>query len=128
MRRPVETVSDYFACLERGDLRAARSLFADDALFTSFSGRDVYVLAGFDDFLTWSGRRREAMGESFAYRLDELLAGERHAAALITFRRVDRSGRQREWREVALYRVERGVIVDARAYEEPEEANASHPL
>ena len=126
MRDPVETVSEYFACLARGDVEAARSLFADDALVTIFSGRGVHVLDGFDDFLAWSGRREEAMGESFAYRVDELLGGERHAAALITFSRVV-GGRQREWREAAVYRVKEGVIVEVRAYEEPEERNARQP-
>jgi hypothetical protein len=124
---PVESISGYLTCSERGDLGAARSLFADDARFTIFSGRDVRVLASFDDFLTGSGRRREAMRESFAYRVDELLGGGRHAAALITFSRIKVGGREREWREVAVYRVEKGVIVDARAYEEPPEANASDP-
>ncbi len=58
--------------------------------------------------------------------VDELLAGERHAAALITFSRFA-GGRQREWRELALYRVVEGLIADARAYEEPEDLNASEP-
>ena len=126
MRDPLETVSEWFACFERGDVEGARSLFAAGGVFAIFSGRDVQVLRGFDEFLVWFRRRRETMGETFAYRVEEMLAGERHAAALITLSRVV-DGRQAEWRQVAVYRVEQGVIVDARAYEEPEQLTASDP-
>lgn len=125
-RTPIATLSDWLDCFARGDLASARQLFAADGVFYVFGSGEATVLRGFDEFLAWYGNRRASLGDSFDYRVDELLAGSRHAAALITLNRT--SGRRHtEWRQFAVYRVEGGVIVEARAYEEPERASGAWP-
>jgi len=59
------------------DLEAARRLFGVDGVFTIVAAMEQHGLRGFGDFLEWFRRRREAVGASFGYRVDELPAGER---------------------------------------------------
>jgi ketosteroid isomerase-like protein len=124
MRTPIETVSEWFDCFARGDLAAARRLFAADGVFYVFASGKATEIRGYDQFLDWYGRRRESLGDSFEYRVDELLAGDRHAAALITLSRIA-AGRRFEWRQVAVFEVQGGVITEARAYEEAERGGGS---
>lgn len=116
-RTAIETVSQWFSCFARGDLTAARELFAPDGVFHVFAD-DATEIHGFAEFVAWYGRRRSLLGESFDYRVEELLAGSRHAVALLTLGRTAEGGRI-EWRQVAVYRVDDGVITEVRAYEEP---------
>ena len=81
-------------------------------------------LHGFDAFLAWYEQRRERFGESFDYRVDDLQSGGDHAAALITLIRAT-GGRRQEWRQVAVYHVVDGLIVEARTYEEASETDGT---
>lgn len=65
-RTAVETVSEWFDCFARGDLAAARRLFAADGVVYVF-GDETAELHGFDEFVAWYGGRREALGESVEY-------------------------------------------------------------
>ena len=122
-RTPIEIVAEWFECFANGDLPGARDLFADDGVIHIF-GEDAAEIHGFDEFIAWFGRRRQSLGESFAYRVDELLAGNRHAAAMITLSRAI-GGRRIEWRQLAVYRVEDGRITAVHAYEEPTDGSMS---
>ena len=91
MPSPFEVVLEFFACFDRGDLARAGQLVADDAVITLFvSGDDPVKLRGFENFVSWYSRRRELLGDSFSYRVDELLPGNRHAVALIALSRGSR--------------------------------------
>lgn len=69
---PFDAVQEFFACFDRGDLAGARRLLANDAVIGLFvSGEDVVELRGFDEFVSWYSRRRELLGDSFEYRVEE---------------------------------------------------------
>ena len=117
---PFDAVEEWFACFARSDLAGARRLLADDALIALFASEEEQVeLRGFEEFVAWYARRRELFGGSFEYRVEELLPGDRYAVALITLSRAA-EGRRSEWRQVAVYAVEDGVITALRGYEEPQ--------
>ncbi len=122
-RTPIEIVAAWFECFANGDLAAARELFDDDGVVRVF-GEYAAEIHGFDQFIAWFGRRRQSLGESFDYRADELLAGNRHAAALITLSRTI-AGRRVEWRQLAVDRVEDDRITAVHAYEEPQHGSGS---
>ena len=109
---PLDVVQRWFDAWERGDLDAARALLAPGAPVAVFGQRSA-SLQGFDEFLAWYGERRAHVSD-FSYRVDELLSGEQHVAALITLRQGGR-----EFRQVALYRVDGNAITEMEAYEEP---------
>lgn len=120
MASPFDAVREFFASFDRGDLAGARRLLADDAVIRLFvSGEDEVELRGFDEFVSWYSRRRELLEDSFEYRVEELLPGDRYAVALITLSR-EADGRRTNWRQVAVYAVEDGVITALRGYEEPQ--------
>lgn len=121
---PIETVKAWFDAFASGDLERARTLFAADGI-VRVAGDEASEIRGFDEFVGWYARRRRALGESFGYRVDDVLdGGSSHAAALITLSRtVD--GRRIEWRQVAVYRVVDGVITEIHADEEPQDRSGS---
>lgn len=122
---PVEVVREFFACFDRGDLARAGQLVADDAVITLFvSGEDPVELRGFEKFVSWYSRRRELLGDSFSYRVDELLPGNRHAVALIALS-CGADARRTNWRQVAVYTVDEGVITAIHGYEEPQTRSGS---
>jgi ketosteroid isomerase-like protein len=121
----LEVVQEFFACFDRGDLARAGQLVADDAVITLFvSGEDPVELRGFENFVSWYSRRRELLGDSFSYRVDELLPGNRHAVALIALSR-GADARRTNGRQVAVYTVDRGVITALHGYEEPQTRSGS---
>ncbi len=120
----MEAVQEFFACFDRGDLARAGQLVADDAVITLFLPEDLVELRGFENFVSWYARRRELLGESFSYRVEELLPGNRHAVALITLSR-GAGARRTSWRQVAVYTVDEGVITALHGYEEPQTRTGS---
>ena len=124
MPSPLEAVQEFFACFDRGDLARAGQLVADDAVITLFLPEDLVELRGFENFVSWYARRRELLGESFSYRVEELLPGNRHAVALITLSR-GAGARRTSWRQVAVYTVDEGVITALHGYEEPQTRTGS---
>ncbi len=105
-----EVIERWFSAHAAGDLDAARSLLAPDAIFTAPDGKE---LRGFDEFMGWYQARRAAEGPTFSYEVADLLGGERHAAAVIRLSRGSTT-----WRQVAVFEVAAGRIAGARAYED----------
>jgi hypothetical protein len=99
---PVEVVRLWFEAHASGDLDQARELVV--------AGLEVTVpgasLRGFDAFMQWYRERQAAEGPSFGYAVEDLLSGERHAAAVLTLHNG-----QESWRQVALYEVAEDRIV-----------------
>jgi len=125
VRSPFEAVQEFFACFDRGDLARASELVAGDAVITLvLSGEDPVELRGFEEFVSWYSRRRELLGDSFSYRVEELLPGNRHAVALITLSR-GADAQPTNWRQVAVYTVDEGVITALHGYEEPQTRSGS---
>ena len=93
----IDVLRRWFDAFDRSDLDAARALLATDAVLRvtkpeSLSGNYV----GFDGFLEFSRSKQATSGEGFSYRVDELLAGDRSAAAILTLSSFDGEAR-REW-------------------------------
>lgn len=108
-RAPRAVAAAWFDAFAEGEPEAARPLLAADGVVHA-ADADLH---GFDEALAWFQRRGALGGSDFSYRLDELLAGEHHAVALLTL-----SEGRREWRQVAVYRVEEGRIAEAWLYED----------
>jgi hypothetical protein len=108
---PISVVERWFAAHAAGDLDAARALFADDAIVVTPDAE----LHGFDAFMEWYQRRRELEGPGFSYPVVDLLGGATHAAAIIGLT----GARGTRWRQVAVYKVEKGRIAAMTAYEDP---------
>ena len=106
---PTDLLRAWFEAHGRNDLEGARQLVVDD-LSADMSGTR---LRGFDAFMAWYEQRRTAEGPSFSYRVDDVLGGENHAAAVLTLSTVDRS-----WRQVVLYTVRGGLIAEIWARED----------
>jgi ketosteroid isomerase-like protein len=106
---PAEVLRRWFAAHAAGDLGAARQLIAPDAA-VQVPGE---LLSGFDGLMSWYAERRQAMGEGFGYELVDLLSGRHHVAAVLALTDGTQS-----WQQVALYRVEGGVITAITAYED----------
>jgi ketosteroid isomerase-like protein len=97
----VKTVKAWFAAHARGDLEAARALFAPDGMLnvTSPDPATSGGAVGFDGFIDWYARRSTRVAQ-FSFRLDDLIGNDRRAVAVLTLR--DES---HEWRQVAVYEV-----------------------
>jgi len=63
--------------------------------------------------MQWYADRRKAHGPLFSYEVEELLDGQGHAVALIRLRDGDHT-----WRQVAVYKIERGMIAQISIYED----------
>ena len=97
----VKTVKAWFAAHARGDLDAARALYAPEAKLTvtapdpDASGKAV----GFDAFLDWYAQRSSRVAQ-FSFRFDDLIGNDARAVAVLTLR-----DEEHEWRQVAVYEV-----------------------
>ena len=94
---PVEVLRLWFDAHARGDLVAASELVVDDVEITLPGTR----VRGFDEFMRWYRDRAQAEGASFSYEVEDVLAGDSYAAAVLTL-----SADGRSWRQLALYGVE----------------------
>ena len=106
---PTEILRRWFAAHAAGDLESARRLMAVDAPIRVPGAR----LDGFDDLLRWYAERSAALGEDFRYDMVDLLSGDHHVAAVLQL-----SDGSRSWQQVALYRVEAGLIRSVTAFED----------
>lgn len=107
----LDVLRRWFEAFERSDLETAREILAPDAVLhvskpTHLKGDYV----GFDGFLDFYERKQADAGAHFRYRVDELLAGDKSAAALLTLSRMT-NGRLEEWKQIAVYRIEAEQIV-----------------
>jgi ketosteroid isomerase-like protein len=111
--RAVKTVRAWFAAHGRGDMAAARELYAPEARLTvTAPDPDAAGSAvGFDDFLDWYARRSTKVAQ-FSYRLDDLFGNDARAVAVLTLR-----DEHHEWRQVALYEVDERQITGIWVFE-----------
>lgn len=94
----------------------ASALMAPDAPIT-VPGREI---VGFENCMRWYAERRAAMSPSFRYEVVDLLGSRSHAVAIIDLVDGSRVGRQ-----VAVYRIDGGLIRSITPYEsapDPEES------
>jgi len=106
---PVGVLRRWFDAHQRGDLAEASTLMAPTAA-VSVLGKE---LVGFENFMKWYFERQASAGPSFRYDVVDVLGGQEYAAAII---RLSEAGRT--WRQVAVYRVEDGLITSVAAYED----------
>ena len=109
MTGPREVLDGWFAAHAAGDLNRARALMAADALLELPGGVRV---EGFDAFMAWYADRSRREGPDFGYHLIDLLTGTAHVAAVLEL--TDGSA---TWQQVAVYRVDAGLITAVSAYE-----------
>ena len=74
-------------------------------------------LVGFDALMRWYRARRAEQGPLFRYDVAEVLAGQDHAAAILTLGNGHTS-----WRQVAVYDIRDGLIGAMSAYEDEPDA------
>ena len=99
--KAVKTVKAWFAAHGRGDMDAARALYAPEARLT-VTAPDPQAAGGavgFDGFIEWYAARAGRVAQ-FSYRLDDLLGNDDRAVAILTLR-----DDEHEWRQVAVYEV-----------------------
>ena len=108
---PVDVLRQWFAAHADGDLERAGALMADGAPIQTADGDTLH---GFDALMKWYAGRRDAEGPSFRYDVLDLLGGTDHAAAVIRLSTADR-----QWRQIAVYRIAHGVITAMAMYEDP---------
>jgi ketosteroid isomerase-like protein len=111
--RALKTVKAWFAAHGRGDLEAARELYAPDARLTVTApdAEAPGTVVGFDAFIDWYAARGARVAR-FSYRVDDLLGNDRRAVAVLTLR-----DDAHEWRQVALYEVADGRIREIWVFE-----------
>src|SRR3954470_4960762 len=109
----VKTVKAWFAAHARGDMDAARALFARDGTLnvTAPDPNASGTVVGFDDFLDWYAQRSTRAAQ-FSFRLDDLLGNEKRAVAILTLR-----DEEHEWRQVAVYEVVEKQITEIWVFE-----------
>ncbi len=106
---PAGVLRRWFDAHQRGDLAEASTLMAPTAPVCVLG----HELVGFENFMKWYLDRQASAGPSFRYDVIDVLGGQDHAAAII---RLSEAGRT--WRQVAVYRVEHGLITAIAAYED----------
>jgi ketosteroid isomerase-like protein len=111
--RALKTVKAWFAAHARGDLDAARALFAPEGSLhvTSPDADASGNVVGFDSFMSWYGQRSSRVAQ-FSFRLDDLLANDNRVVAVLTLRDDDH-----EWRQVAVYEVADRQITEIWVFE-----------
>jgi ketosteroid isomerase-like protein len=112
--KALKTVKAWFAAHARGDLDAARALYAPDGVLrvTSPEPGASGEAVGFDGFVEWYANRGRRGGGDLGYRVDELLSSDQRVVAVITLR-----DGEREWRQLALYEVTDKRITQIWAFE-----------
>lgn len=113
---PEAVVRAWFDAWAAGDIDSARRLMADDAIFNVSDGPPT---RGFDAFRAWFEARRTRSSQAFGYRVIAITGGLSLASAIVAMRDV-RDGREVEWEQVAVYRVDAGLIAEAWAIESGE--------
>lgn len=100
---PLETLRLWFATFAE-DQESARGLWAEGATLHGLGGG---FTGDFDDLLDWYSRRRDSEGAGFGWHLQDLLGGERYAAAVI---RLVSDARPAGWDQHAVYEISEGKI------------------
>lgn len=95
---PLETVRLWFATFA-AEQESARALWSEGATLHAADGG---FTGDFADLLNWYARRRDREGPGFSWHVQDLLGGERYAAAII---RLVSDSRPGGWDQHAVYEV-----------------------
>jgi ketosteroid isomerase-like protein len=109
----LKTVKAWFAAHSRGDMDAARALFAEGGTLnvSSPEAGASGCAVGFDGFIDWYANRSSRVAQ-FSFRLDDLLGNDKRAVAVLTLR-----DEEHEWRQVAVYEVAEKQITSIWVFE-----------
>ena len=110
----VELVRRLYEARDRGDLAAVRSMLADTVVWhePDVGGEHTGDLRGPDAVLAMIREAGELTGGTFRLVPREIVANGEHAVALIDWS-ATRDGESLEGKEVAVYRVRGGKVVEA---------------
>ena len=118
MSHPHEAlVRGFYAARARRDLVAVRDAIAPDVVWHEAGSRPPYTgdLIGREVVLAMMAKAAELTGGTFRLDLDDVLANDRHAIALVNWV-AERGGRTLRGKEVAVYRVRDGRLAEAWFY------------
>ena len=118
MSHPHEAlVRGFYAARARRDLAAVRDAIAPDVVWHEAGSRPPYTgdLIGREAVLAMMAKAAELTGGTFRLDLDDVLANDRHAIALVNWV-AERGGRTLRGKEVAVYRVRDGQLAEAWFY------------
>ncbi|CAA9465518.1 MAG: hypothetical protein AVDCRST_MAG25-1479 [uncultured Rubrobacteraceae bacterium] len=103
----------------RNDEDAIRTILSGDVLWhePDVGGEHTGDLSGPDAVLAMMRDARERTGGTFRLRPREIVANGEHSVALVEWS-AEREGRTLEGREVAVYRVRNGKIVEAHFHQD----------
>jgi uncharacterized protein len=110
-------VRAFYAARARADAAAVGEMLAPDVVWHEAGSRPPYTgtLTGSEAVLAMIAKARGLTGGTFRLELDDVLANDRHAVALVVWT-AERDGRSLRGREVAVFRVRHGRIVEVRFY------------
>ncbi|HUR14174.1 MAG TPA: hypothetical protein VM097_06740 [Mycobacteriales bacterium] len=106
----LETLRLWFTSFTE-DQESARALWSPG---TTLHAADGGFTGDFDDLLSWYARKRDHEGAGFAWHLQEVLGGERYAAAVI---RLVSDARPVGWDQHAVYEISEGRIQEVWLHE-----------
>jgi ketosteroid isomerase-like protein len=107
-----EAIRRGFEAFMRGDVEAARPLFAPDVVWhVSGHGPLAGDFHGFDDIARWGGELVARSGGTFREELLHVIADDAWGYQLATFR-AEREGRKIEDRSVNVFRMHNGRVLE----------------
>lgn len=110
-------VRGFYAARARRDLAAVRDALAPDVVWHEAGSRPPYTgdLIGREAVLAMMAKAAELTGGTFHLELEDVLANDRRAVALVDWV-AERGGRTLRGKEIAVYRVQGGRLVEAWFY------------
>jgi ketosteroid isomerase-like protein len=118
MTHPHETlVRGFYGARARRDLEAVRDMLAPDVVWHEAGSRPPYTgdLIGREAVLAMMAKAAELTGGTFHLELDDVLANDRHAVALVDWV-AERDGRTLRGKEIAVFRARDGRLAEAWFY------------
>lgn len=100
---PIDTLQLWFARFAE-EPESARGLWSHDATVHAVDGG---FAGDFEDLLSWYARKSKREGAGFSWHVEDLLGGERYAAAII---RLASNARPTGWDQHAVYEIREGKI------------------
>jgi ketosteroid isomerase-like protein len=107
-------VRSLYEARERGDLDGAAQLIAPDVVWHE-PYEYLGTLHGRDAVIGAIRQSMEETGGTFALHVTDLLASDRHVVALVDFS-AERHGGRMSGREIGVFRVENGQIIEVWFY------------
>jgi ketosteroid isomerase-like protein len=118
-------VRGFYAARAGRDLAAVRDAIAPDVVWHEAGSRPPYTgdLIGRDAVLAMMAKAAELTGGTFRLELEDVLANDRRAVALVDWV-AEREGRTLRGKEIAVYRVRDGRLAEAWFY--PDDLQTVH--